>query len=374
MKEGIKFYFDGISSDDLGLYNCTMSDGLYDEPFLAERQIHEVQVRGRDEPYFQGVTRSPLSFSLTFAFKDTWDEEKIRYVARVLDQSTYKPFYTEANPERIFYVMLVSSSRLLHNGLNSGYCELEFRCNSPYSYTPIYTSEVYDLSNNNSSTPIEFINKGDKNVYPEIFITKIGDDNGDISIVNQSNAGLEFKFTTAKKAQGTLTIFSNVADGETITIDNQTYEFDNNTTITTGNIPVDVAGDLTSTNAINKLTTIINSNPNSNVTAIGDTSTKTIIVKYKSSGVQGNSIATTETCLNAAWDHPTLTGGIDGLVDDETVYVDCENEDIETDLSNTYRFDQFNNGYMEFIRGVNRLNIAGKCKLWFKYRFQTLQG
>jgi len=40
---------------------------------------------------------------------------------------------------------------------------------------------------------IYFENKGDRKIYPEIWITKTG--NGDISIINTSNGNQEFKFT-----------------------------------------------------------------------------------------------------------------------------------------------------------------------------------
>lgn len=144
MKEGIDFYYDGIYSLDMGLINCKMDSGFFEEPFLSEREIHEVSIRGRDKPYLQGVKRSSLKFSLTFAFVDYYDEVKIREVARWLNQERYKPFYTSDNPERIFYCMLESESTLLHNGLKQGYVNVKFRCDGPYSYSPEYTSKLYE--------------------------------------------------------------------------------------------------------------------------------------------------------------------------------------------------------------------------------------
>ncbi|GMX64378.1 hypothetical protein Elgi_36470 [Paenibacillus elgii] len=144
MKEGIDFYYDGVYSLDMGVINCKVDSGFFEEPFLSQREIHEISVRGRGKPYFQGVKRSPLSFSLTFAFVDYYDEEKIRAVARWLNKDNYKPFYTSDNPERIFYCILESESTLLHNGLKQGYVNLKFRCDSPYSYSPVYTSKLYE--------------------------------------------------------------------------------------------------------------------------------------------------------------------------------------------------------------------------------------
>ncbi|MFC8688147.1 phage tail domain-containing protein [Brevibacillus porteri] len=147
MKEGLDFSYDGIKSSDMGLFNVQFSGGLFEEPFVADKEIHEIKVRGNDKPYFQGVERSPLVFSLQFAFEDKYDHEKIRQVARWLDQDYYKPFFTTDNPDRIFYCMLHSSSTLIHNGAKEGYVEIEMRCDSPYSYSPQYLSEWFEIRN-----------------------------------------------------------------------------------------------------------------------------------------------------------------------------------------------------------------------------------
>lgn len=136
MLEGIHFVYDGVKSIDMGLLNCKLDGGMFDETFLPSREIKEVTVRGNDKPYFQEVVLSPLEFNLSFAFEYNYDERRIREVARWLMQSYYKPFYTVDNPNRIFYCMLSGDSRLIHNGLKQGYITLTMRCDGAYSYTP----------------------------------------------------------------------------------------------------------------------------------------------------------------------------------------------------------------------------------------------
>lgn len=63
-----------------------------------------------------------------------------------------------------------------------------------------------------------------------------------------------------------------------------------------------------------------------------------------------------------------------GLIDKETVYVNCDREYIETDLALVYRYDNFNDNYLELLRGVNVLQVIGDGKLTFRYKFKTLQG
>lgn len=258
MREGINFYYRGIYSLDMGLVNVNINgSSLFEEPFIANRTIHEIKVKGRDKPYFQGVEYEPLSFTLSFYFVDNYNERRIREVARWLTPSYYEPFYTDDNPERIFYCMPVEESTLIHNGLKEGYLTLTMRCDSPYSYSPVVTSPVYDFSNNTSTgTIFTFENLGDVPVKPEMWITKVG--KGDLSIVNITDANREFKFV-------------NLADGE-------------------------------------------------------------------------------------------------------TVYVDNENEIIETDIFMTYRYDNFNDNYLRFVYGINKLVAYGKFKMILRYQFKTLQG
>lgn len=193
MKEGLQFSYDGIYSEDMGLYNVNFSTGMLEEQFLADKEILEVSIRGNDIPYFQGIRKSPLVLNLSFTFKDKYDEQKIRKVARWLNPDYYKPFYTTDNVNRIFYCMPIDNSKLIHNGLKQGYLELTMRCNSPYSYSPTYISPLYDFSTNTiDGTPLAFTNSGDVSIYPELSILKVG--NGDISIVNKTNGNKEFKF------------------------------------------------------------------------------------------------------------------------------------------------------------------------------------
>jgi phage-related protein len=136
MLEGIHFSYDGTYSIDMGLLNCKIGGGMFEETFLPTRQIKEKKISGKDKPYFQSVESEPLSFSLTFAFEYNYDETRIREVARWLVQSYYKPFYIVENPNRVFYCMMEGDSKLVHNGLKQGYLTLTMRCDSPYSYTP----------------------------------------------------------------------------------------------------------------------------------------------------------------------------------------------------------------------------------------------
>lgn len=52
MLEGVNFYYDGIYSVDMGVLNCKIDGGMFEEAFLPSREIREVSVNGRNKPYF----------------------------------------------------------------------------------------------------------------------------------------------------------------------------------------------------------------------------------------------------------------------------------------------------------------------------------
>ncbi|RNB52673.1 hypothetical protein EDM57_21030 [Brevibacillus gelatini] len=62
------------------------------------------------------------------------------------------------------------------------------------------------------------------------------------------------------------------------------------------------------------------------------------------------------------------------ILDKELLYIDCEREHIETDINMKYRYDNFNNEYLELVTGNNLLEFVGHFKVMFRYQFKTIQG
>ena len=214
MISSLHFVYDDISSRDMKVTQVSSNGGLFEETFLATKNIKEDRVPGNDIPYLLGVDRDPLTLPLAMYFQPDLNEHEVRSITRWLDQDTYKPFYFEDNPNRIYYAMYIGDSRRLHNGIEKGVVYMQFRTNSPYSFSPVYTSGKYDLSSNDvDGTIINFPNEGDVNCSPIIEFTKVG--NGDIRIVNESDGGLELKM-------------SNLFDNETIMIDSKHEDISTN--------------------------------------------------------------------------------------------------------------------------------------------------
>lgn len=186
IKEKIYFNYDGIWSSSFGLINVNIGNDMFEENLTASRSIIETQPRGQNKPLHQGFNNEPLEIPMTIAFTEKYTDEKIYEIIDWLFQDYYKPLYFHDREDRIFYCMPVGDSKIIHNGLNQGYFTITMRCNSPFVYSPVILSEIYDLSEETTKN-IELFNNGYGDLYPEISIEKIED--GNVSIRNLSNNG-----------------------------------------------------------------------------------------------------------------------------------------------------------------------------------------
>jgi len=295
------------SKTDFGIeiLNVNLSSGLIEEPFLSQREILEKKIRKREKPYFQEVRRSPLEFTITIALGNNGERftyDQIRKIASWLDQDFYKELYFSENPNRVYLAILNDVSNLYTNGLNQGYAELKFRCDSPYSYTPQQITQVYDngimdiselntsstiirLSNHGLQTGDAIINKTINNTYRKVTFIDINNlqvesilgqtsgniiykypasfitnpividfiNNGDLPVspkvyitkigdgeVFINDPSVSFGFEEGNKSSGILTFNDTVYDGETISIGNDIFEFSTTGTGTIGNL-VDIS-------------------------------------------------------------------------------------------------------------------------------------
>ncbi|MEK4006324.1 hypothetical protein [Paenibacillus sp. FSL H3-0333] len=71
--------------------------------------------------------------------------------------------------------------------------------------------------------------------------------------------------------------------------------------------------------------------------------------------------------------HNNETFKFTNLVDQETVYVNNENQDIQSSNPIIYRYSDFNDNYLKFPVGKNVLKISGNAKIKFRYQFKRIQ-
>ncbi|MEC1780080.1 phage tail domain-containing protein [Schinkia azotoformans] len=202
------FSYDGVRSTEIDVYLVKLDKGLVSDPFLGEREVIQESITGNDTPYFFGTRTSQLRVTLTLECREGyWTREKRREVARLLDKKKYCEFYTTDDIDTLYFLQYVGGIDLYTNAIQDGYLTVEFLNISPYTYSRLYAKN-YNFSTNTTPDVFEFTNLGDNPLYPEIWIEKIGA--GDVSIINLSNGGKEFKFT-------------GLADKEQVYVDNRPH-------------------------------------------------------------------------------------------------------------------------------------------------------
>lgn len=221
IRESLYFTYAGRKSSEFGIYNVSIQPDLFTEPLMANRNIKELVTPSRNKPHFEYLQRDPLTLTVSFLFGNGWDDDLIDDVIRWLGTDNYEPLEFEDDLSHIYYAVPTTGLDLIHNGLKEGHMNLTFRCDSPFSYSPQIQTHWYDNSNSTSPLIIQLENKGHIDCFPEIDIVKVGA--GDISIVNLSNAGQEFKFTTLSDAEEVYTDNEN----EIITSSLNVYRYDN---------------------------------------------------------------------------------------------------------------------------------------------------
>lgn len=195
--ESMYFIYDGIQSSQMGLYNVRIEhSGFVEVPYWGGTNIKESKSSKRLIPYFYGVERDCIEFTVQFMLADEnlrpikWTPEQRYKIAKWLVHNEYKEMIFSDNLGVRHYVICTSPANL--NLINTeGYIELTFRSNSPYGWTGIYIGE-HDISNEVTKI-IQLENKSNVlKYYNPLLEIEFIDTN--VQLKNLSNAGKIMKF------------------------------------------------------------------------------------------------------------------------------------------------------------------------------------
>lgn len=207
------FVFDGISSEDMGIYLIKTNSGMIDSEFMAEREIISEQINGNQTPYIYSDKFRPFRYKMQLSpLEGIWTNELKGKVSRWLNNGKFNEFYTYDDIDRRYFITYMGSPQLNITGNLQGWIDIEFLNLDCYIRSNVY-EKIYDLSAINSPTVITFENLGDNPLLPELWIEKVTD--GDLSIQNLSDGGK------------TLTI-TGLFNNETVFIDNKERQIRSN--------------------------------------------------------------------------------------------------------------------------------------------------
>jgi len=183
------FVFDGVNSEVKGLYLVRNSNGMFPLPYVSGRDIKEDYPSKARAPYFFNIQHQQPTITLAFStLTNDMNSNKLSELASWLFQDEYKEFYSEDNPDKIYYLMASNEINFMTNGNNEGYFEVQFKSKFPYALTQ-EEEIVIDLSTNTSSTTVKLYNKDNvhKYYYPEIEISVVSAAPSVITFTNTSD-------------------------------------------------------------------------------------------------------------------------------------------------------------------------------------------
>ncbi|UGO50798.1 tail protein [Bacillus phage vB_BanS_Sophrita] len=189
IKDKIHFNFNGVSSRVHKVMHVVLDNGMYEETFVASREINETTVRGNKKPLLHGVEEAPLQFEMVIAFDGKFTDQQINDFIRWLWTDTYKPLYFEGKENRVYYCMPVDDSSIVHNGMNEGYVTIMMRCNSSQIFSPTITTSTTTVTTTPQTITLNLDSHFD--VYPEISIKKNGA--GTVTIESLDDGGNIFE-------------------------------------------------------------------------------------------------------------------------------------------------------------------------------------
>ncbi len=190
------FMFDGQKSTDYGLHNVTIDTGLRSVPMVGGKDILEDKVRDRRNPYYQGVQHQPMQFTLYFSLLDErMTREKKNEILRWLFKDDYREFRTTDDISKCLYVIATNQIDFETADSELGYFRVDFRASTSHWISSPYI-RTYDLSDNETSTIIEYENLSNVGTYysPEIEFELVSDSKS-ITLINLDDGGREFTFT-----------------------------------------------------------------------------------------------------------------------------------------------------------------------------------
>jgi phage-related protein len=200
------FYFDGISSESMGVYLIRTGSGLFSVPFIPPREIIEDYPTMAKKPYTYKSKKEQYTISMTFStLTNNMNSAKLKEIASWLFQDDYKEFYSEDEPEKKYYLFATNQVDFMTNGANEGYFEVQWKSKYPYALTE-ETTPTYSISGSGSIT-IDNLSNVSEYYMPEMEF-----------VVNATPTTITFTNTSDSNR---VSSFSPLSEGETLYVDNE---------------------------------------------------------------------------------------------------------------------------------------------------------
>ena len=198
------FIFDGVSSEEIGLYIIRMDKGFISNAYVGEKKIKSEIKSNRVESLMQGVAHYVIKFDLEMVLLDDnkelreWTPVARQEVAKLLFKDRYCSFQSADDLGKVYYGMFTNAQQIFTmNG--TGYLKLSFTTNAYTAWSNVLNHSFNFWNNDASGRIIEIINESNigKKYKPKIEIEMLEEEgliDAEFKIFNISNNNKEFSF------------------------------------------------------------------------------------------------------------------------------------------------------------------------------------
>ena len=134
IKDKLYFKYAGVDSRSLGLISVVLDSGMFEETYVASREVEETRIPNRIKPFFRKFNEEKLTFELVLAFEKQFTDTSLKNIQKWLFQDYYQPLVFENHQNKIFNCVAVGDSSIIHNGLQEGYITVTMECDGPRVY------------------------------------------------------------------------------------------------------------------------------------------------------------------------------------------------------------------------------------------------
>lgn len=175
MMYDVEFTFNGVTSQEMNLYNVRVNQSDVTHLFNAAKQLTTAKAFYGDRNIITNIDTEPLTFSLTFtSLEGSFTISRIREIFKWFDVNDYAPLSFGSNPDFYYNVMPLTSQQDLYLFNNdAGYFTIDFVCDCGHGW--ISRHYHYDFNTENWSDVPQIYNEsnvknkeGNYRVYPYI--------------------------------------------------------------------------------------------------------------------------------------------------------------------------------------------------------------
>jgi len=184
------FFFDGHSSEDLGIYIVGINGAEDTMPLFGGQSYVSQDVIGHDFESFIKTKKDNIKFTLYFSLyeadgNESFNTNKLYTVGKFFARSIPFEFKVAENMLKVIYIVPTSSIEFVQFGKMKGYFQVSFQATTPYWMTPMDV-QVFELTTEPEDNTFSVFNGrniqdkyGNYDIYPKIEIQF-----GDKSVTN----------------------------------------------------------------------------------------------------------------------------------------------------------------------------------------------